>query len=128
MTMKTPEDLFHESILYYQKLIRNATDLSDRISDLSPEEILEKCKQLQGQRKKQMANDAFIIEIMSDTGSEILNESFVGEYQRTLDKAIHAYDKVTSKAKTIKTLLNEDIQKLKKGQNGLAGYRNTSSV
>ncbi len=122
MTMNTPEDLFRDSISLYQELINNANVLSEQMAAMPAEEILSKCEQLQQLQKKQITTDSFLIEIMEDSGSAILDKPFVGEYQRILEKAMHSYDRVSAKAKTIKMLLNTEIQKLQKGQKSLAGY------
>ena len=124
--MNTPEDLFRESISLYQELINNATLLSEQMAAMTAEEILNKCNQLQELQKKQISTDSFIIEIMEDSGSGILDMPFVGEYQRILEKAMRSYDRVSTKAKTIKMLLNTEIQKLQKGQKSLAGYATKS--
>ena len=126
MIMNTPEDLFKDSISLYQELINNATLLSEQMTTMTAEEILNKCKQLQELQKKQIQTDSFIIEIMEDSGSSILDMPVVGEYQRILEKAMRSYDKVSAKAKTIKMLLNTEIQKLQKGQKSLAGYATKS--
>ncbi|GEM_PF-1271419 len=124
--MKTPEDLFRESISLYKKLIKNATFLSEQMVSMTAEEILMKCEQLRELQAKQVATDSFIIEIMQDSGPGILDTPYVGEYQRTLKKALQSYDKVSAKAQTIKMLLSTEITKLKKGQIGLAGYTTKS--
>lgn len=109
--MKTTEDLFRESIDQYKILIADAYDLSKIITDLSPDEILNRCENLQKQQNEQLIIDKFIIEIMVDSGAQILETPYIGEYQRILDKAMQACDDVALKAKEIKLALLEGMHK-----------------
>ena len=120
--MKSTEDLFQESIKQYQVLTQKATFLSDHMTAMAPDEILKKCDHLNALQTKQIEIDKFIVEIMKDTGPEILEKPYIGEYQRQLDKAMQASSKVAAKAQTIRTLLQAEMNKLKKGQQCLAGY------
>lgn len=120
--MKTTEDLFLDSIEQYNELIQKTTDLSDKMVSLSPEEILKHCEEMQELQKKQAEVDKFIIEVMTDSGPQVMESAHIDEYQRILNNALCSCDKVASKAKTIRTLLQKEIQKLKQGQKGLAGY------
>ncbi len=126
--MKSAEELFRNSIKQYQQLIDKATELNEQMANMPPEEILQNCEQLHELQRKQIVVDKFIIEIMQDTGPTILDMPYVGEYQRMLDKTMKSCDKVASKAKTIRTLLYSEIQKLKKGQKGLAGYTAVNQI
>jgi DNA-binding Lrp family transcriptional regulator len=120
--MKTTTDLFQESIEQYKNLIDQTNSLASKMAGLSPEEILQHCEELQELQQKQAVIDKFILEVMVDNGPQVLDTQNIGEYQRVMNKAIHSCDKVASKAKTIRTLLQSEIQRLKKGQKGLAGY------
>ena len=115
--MKTTEDLFRESIDQYKILIADASNLSKVITNLSPDEILHRCKNIQQQQNKQIVIDNFIVEIMLDSGPEILESPYIGEYQRILDEAMLACDEVALKAKAIKLTLQTEIQKLYQFQN-----------
>lgn len=110
--MKTTEDLFRESIDQYKTLISDASDLSKTIANLSPNEILRRCENLQKLQNKQAEIDKFIIEIMLDSGPHILETPYIGEYQRMLDKAMQACDEVSLKAQAIRATLRTEIQKL----------------
>lgn len=120
--MKTTEDLFRESIGQYQILIKKANFLSENIASMSPDEILKKCDELNTLQTKQAKTDSFLVEIMNDTGPAILDKSYTGEYQRHLDKAMQACNKVSAKAQTIRTLLQAEMNKLKQSQLCLARY------
>ncbi len=125
--MKTTKVLFEESIAQYKTIIQHATELSKNMTSLSPEEILQQCEILQDLQNKQLETDKFIVDVMINTGATVLDMPCVGEYQRILDEARRTCDKVASKAKTIQALLKSEIQKLKKGQKGLAGYTSTNT-
>jgi hypothetical protein len=118
--MKTAEDLFRESIGQYKILIEDASYLSEIIPNLSPDEILHRCNNLQKQQNKQIVTDNFIVEIMVDSGPQILETPSIGEYQRILDEAMIACDEVTVKAKAIKLTLQTEIQKVHQPQNTIA--------
>jgi len=120
--MNTTEDLFRDSISQYQVLIDFATSLNEKMATMSPEDILANCEELRQLHDKQVDTDKFIIDIMNDTGPEILDMPYTGEYQRLLDTAMQSCNKVATKAQTIRSLLQNEITKLKKGQQGLAGY------
>jgi len=120
--MKTPDELFQGSIDHYQELIRGAEDLYDNMASLSPDMILERCNQLRQLLKEQKETDKFILDIMLDIGPSILDTPYIGEYQRVLDNAKQYSDKVASKARILRTLLQSEIEKLKHGQKSLAGY------
>lgn len=120
--MNTTSDLFRESIEQYKKLIDQTNNLTRKMAGFSPEEILQHCQDLKILQQKQAVIDIFILEVMVDNGPQVLDTQNIGEYQRIMNKAIQSCDKVASKAKTIRTLLQSEIQKLKKGQKGLAGY------
>jgi len=120
--MNTSEDLFRESIGQYQELINSATSLSEHMASMTPEKILDECEKLRELQKKQIEIDKFLIDIMLDTGPEILEKPYTREYQRQLEKAIQSCNKVATKAKAIRSLLQTEINSLKKGQQCLAGY------
>jgi hypothetical protein len=110
--MKTTEELFRGSINKYKILITEASELSKSIATLSPDEIMERCGNLQKQQNQQVEIDKFIVEIMVDCGPRILETPYIGEYQRILDKAMQACDEVALKAKAIRKTLETEIQGL----------------
>lgn len=110
--MKTTDDLFLESIDQYKSLISDASDLSKSMTALPLEEILRRCNNLQERHDKQIKIDNFIIDIMLDSGPQILDIPHIGEYQRMLDLAIQACDEVTFKAKAIRSSVQNEIKRL----------------
>ncbi len=105
--MKTTEDLFQEAIAQYQIIINEATLLNENMHDLAPDEILQSCTRLQKRQHKQVLIDKFIIDIMNDHGSQILEQGYVGEYQRALDRAISCCNEVSLQAKQIRAVLKQ---------------------
>ena len=124
--MKTPEELFHESISHYQNLILKTIELCENMVTLSPGVILERCKEIQSLQKEQGEMDKFITDVMLDIGPQILEAPYVGEYQRILDETKKSTDKVASKARTIRALLRNEMEKVQHGQKSLAGYNTTA--
>ena len=59
---------------------------------------------------------------MKFMGPDILENRYTGEYQRALQKAIEASDKVASKAKTIRSILASELNALKKSRSSLGKY------
>ena len=106
--MKTTEKLFRESIDHYNLLIIAAENLNKKMATLSPNDILHCCHKLQKQQKQQAKTDLFIIDVMLDSGPDILQETYIGEYQRILQKAIHQCDELAVKAKEIRSILQEE--------------------
>ncbi|MCK5664472.1 MAG: hypothetical protein KAI17_13365 [Thiotrichaceae bacterium] len=110
--MKTTDDLFQESIDQYKSLLTDASDLSKSMTELSLDEVLHRCNNLQERHNKQIKIDAFLIDVMLETGPEILNTPYIGEYQRILDMAILACDEVSMKAKAIRSTMQIEIKRL----------------
>lgn len=125
--MKSVEDYFNEVIQQYRTLEQRTTELANEIASLSPEEILERCTKLQELQKEIAEDDTRLIELMKFIGSDILDMPFLGEYQRALDKAIKASDKVAAKAYAQKSMLSSELEKLTTSRKGLASYKSAST-
>jgi len=110
--MKTPDDLFRESIDQYRSLVLDASRLSKSIEDLSPNEILRQCGSLRKKQEKQAKIDKFIVEIMLDCGPNILNSPLIQEYQSMLDIAMQMCNEVALKANARRIVLKNEIQRL----------------
>lgn len=120
--MKTVEEYFLQSISHYQLLVEEATVLATELQSLSPNQILEKCSNLQKIQQEIAENDAHIVEIMNFMGPEVLDNPYTGEYQRTIQKAIDATAKVSSRAKGMRAFLSAEIQKVKTSMNTIENY------
>jgi len=105
--MNTIDDLFKDSIRQYEDLMDVASALCDNMASLSPEAILKQCQQLGTLQKKQRILDDFLIEVIADSGSQILLAPNIGNYQRILGKALSLCDTVAVKAKARKCQLKQ---------------------
>ena len=120
--MKPFEEYFVDSITRYKILEREADTLIATMESLSPDQILDKCSELSCLQKEISENDERIIELIKFNGPSILDNPCTGEYQRALQRALDASDRVASKARTIKALLSEEIKGLKANRKGISGY------
>lgn len=108
VTMNTTENLFQESIQQYQELIQLTLDLNNNWAALSPEKILECCEQIQQLQGRLAKLDKFIVDVMISSGPQILETPSIGEYQKTLDKAMQSYDHIAYKAQTLRASLTTE--------------------
>ncbi len=106
--MNTVDDLFKDSIRQYEDLMDVASALCDNMASLSPEAILKQCRQLGTLQKKQRILDDFLIEVIADSGPQILLSPDIGNYQRILGKASLLCDAVAAKAKARKCQLKRN--------------------
>ncbi|HID69217.1 MAG TPA: hypothetical protein EYP35_01875 [Desulfobacterales bacterium] len=110
--MNSIDDLLKNSIRQYENLINVASSLSDNLVSLSPAVILTQCQQLSALQKKQRILDDFIIEVIADSGPQVLSSPNIGNYQRILGKASSLCDAVTVKVKARKYQLKREINTL----------------
>ncbi len=116
-------EFFHEAIVQYQRLEQETINLANEIAALSPEEILNRCTSLQEMQEDIAEKDAALVELMKFIGPDILNTPFLGEYQRALDKAIKASDRVSQKAHAQKAILASELSNIHAGQKGVSHYK-----
>ena len=90
--MQTVEMYFNEKIEQYRQLKNDTFILIEDIPLLSPVELGNRCDALSTQQQKIVHDHEHLCLVMEDIGPEILNTSYIGEYQRALDKSILAYD------------------------------------
>ena len=90
--MQTVEMYFTEKIEEYRQLKQDTCSLIEDIPLLSPLELGNRCDALAMQQREIIHDHEHICLIMEEIGPEILNTSYIGEYQRALDKSILACD------------------------------------
>lgn len=120
------EEFFQQATEQYQQLEKGTSELANEIPTLSPDEILDRCSQLQEMQEKIAEKDANLIELMKFHGSSILDMPYLGEYQRALDGAIRASDKVSQKAHAQKAILTAELKSLQIGRTGVSVYKSTT--
>jgi hypothetical protein len=121
--MKTVEEYFQSSIAQYQLLEQETSKLADELASLAPEEILARCIHIQEMQKQIAEDDHRLIELIKFVGPDVLDTPSIGEYQRALERAIKASDRVSARAHTQKSILSGELDKLKTGIKGLASYK-----
>jgi hypothetical protein len=90
--MKTVEMLFNETIAEYSLFRHAAVLLIQEIPSLPPKEINQRCAELTSMIRAITDNKSHLFDLMEFIGPGILDTSCVGEFQRILDKSIHACD------------------------------------
>ncbi len=81
---------FNETIEKYDLFKQAATSFFHEIHSLTPDDISQRCDNLSGMLKETTDNKEQFFTIMEFFGPGVLDNSSIGEFQRTLDKAIHA--------------------------------------
>jgi len=90
--MKSVEMYFNDTIAKYSLFKQAATLLIKEIPALSPLDISNRCGNLTTMHKELNEGRDQLFILMEFVGSTILDTSYVGEFQRALDKSIVACD------------------------------------
>jgi len=90
--MRSVEQYFNDTIEKYRQLKQATLTLVAAIHSLSPIEIENCCNALTALQRELAVDNDQLSSLMEDIGPEILNSSYLGEYQRAMDKSILACD------------------------------------
>ncbi len=90
--MQTIEMCFNNSIEKHSIFKQAATSLIQEIPSLSPHEIDHRCKELEILHNDLISNKDYLFALMEFMGPGILDNSYIGEFQRALDRSIAACD------------------------------------
>jgi hypothetical protein len=126
--MDTIKPLFEKTIDKYKNFIGVVEGIERDMSSLPAEEILALCEKVRKLQEEISPDDKKIAEIMSITGSDIMDTPFIGEYQRILDRAEHACESLSSKAHIHKAILADELRKIKKNQLGVSQYNKSKDI
>jgi hypothetical protein len=108
--MQTIETYFNDTIAKYNCFKQAAALLIEEIPSLTPEDLLRRCEYLNTLQKEATKNKEQFFIIMEFTGPGILDTSFMGEFQRILDKSILACDILYEKILHYKEALLSQIE------------------
>ncbi len=90
--MQSVEMYFNKTINKFRRLKQDTFLLIDDIPLLSPIEIDNRCNALTTLQQEITDDNDQLCLLMEDIGPDILETSYIGEYQRAMDKSIHACD------------------------------------
>lgn len=90
--MKTVEMHFNDTIAEYSLFKNAATSLIQDIPSLTPNEINQRCAELSSIIRAITDNKNHLFDLMEFMGPGILDTSYIGEFQRALDKSILTCD------------------------------------
>jgi hypothetical protein len=90
--MKSVEMYFNDTIAEYSHFKHAATMLIQEIPSLPPSEINQRCAELSSMIRAITDNKSHLFDLMEFMGLGILDTSYIGEFQRVLDKSILACD------------------------------------
>jgi hypothetical protein len=90
--MQTVEMYFNDTIAKYSLFKQAATSLVQEIPSLPPIDIFHRCEDISALHKEATQNKDQLFIIMEFMGPGILDTSFIGEFQRVLDKSILVCD------------------------------------
>lgn len=92
--MQTIEIYFADAIEKHGLFKEAAASLIQEISSLTPGAIDRRCKELTGLNQELLADKNHLCALMEFIGPGILDTSYVGEFQRALDKSIAVCDEL----------------------------------
>jgi hypothetical protein len=90
--MQSVEWHFADTIEKLGVLTLAATTLVEEIPSLSPGDVQQRCETLLTMQQKMTEDKEQFFAIMEFVGSGILDTSYIGEFQRALDKSVLACD------------------------------------
>ena len=108
--MQTVEMYFNDAIEKYSLFKEAAVSLIQEITSLPPEVIYHRCEDLTAMHQELTENKEQFFIVMEFLGPGILNTSHIGEFQRALDKSIHACDTLYAKILVYKNELTSRTQ------------------
>ncbi|MBU1233412.1 MAG: hypothetical protein KKD01_17790 [Proteobacteria bacterium] len=103
--MKTIDVWFSESIEQYNDFTVKTEELRENIELLSIEKIMQRLDAIRKLQEDIAERDGKLHALMDFTGSDVLENPLIGDYQRALDTAIRETDRVSSKMQLRKILL-----------------------
>ncbi len=95
--MQTIEMCFNNTIEKHSIFKQAATSLIQEISTLSPAEIDHRCQELEILYNDLTSNKEYLFTLMEFIGPGILDTSYIGEFQRAVDKSIATCDNLYNK-------------------------------
>ncbi len=90
--MQTVEMHFSNAIQEHSLFNQAALLLIQEITELAPDDICNRCTELTTLQQELADNQNHLFTLMEFVGPEILNTSFVGEFQRALQQSILTCD------------------------------------
>ena len=90
--MQIVEMHFNNAILEHNLFRQAALLLIREITELAPDDICKRCMELTALQEELACNQTLLFTLMEFVGPEILNASFVGEFQRALQQSILTCD------------------------------------
>ncbi len=90
--MQTVEMQFIDAIHNYGLFQQAATLLIEEIPGLTPDDIYQRCSELAALQCELTEGQSHLFVLMEFVGPEILDQPFIGEFQRALQKSIRTSD------------------------------------
>lgn len=90
--MQTIEMCFNNTIEKHSIFKQATTLLIQEIASLSPSEIYGRCQELEILYRDLVSNKDYLFTLMEFMGPGVLDTSYIGEFQRALDKSIAVCD------------------------------------
>ncbi len=122
MKAKTLDEHIETAIEGQNQLNRETVQLSDEWSQLTPQEMAERCEKLNQLREDISKSDKDLLEILQLAGIESTQHPRLERYKSLLKDTMSVYDEISVKAQNHKTMLTNEISRLKKSRVGLSGY------
>lgn len=101
-TITDTESSFRNAAARYVLLDQAASSLITDLTDLSPQQILQRSKQVSGMQQDLTLQDDQLISILILAGPEILNADFIKTYQNILAKVLLTCDQLWEQVVDIK--------------------------
>ncbi len=122
MKVKSLDEHIEIAINGQQQLYDAAILLSEEWPKLTPQEMAQRCENLNNVREKISTTDNDLIEILQLAGSEATHHPRLEKYRGLITNTMQVYDQISKKAYNHKKILQNELSRLKKSRVGLAGY------
>ena len=103
-TILDTESSFRNAVARYVLLDQAASSLIADLTDLSPQQILQRSKQVSGMQQDLTLQDDQLISILILAGPEILNADFIKAYREILAKVVLTCDRLWGQMADIKKI------------------------
>ncbi|KAB2888463.1 MAG: hypothetical protein F9K32_16400 [Desulfobulbaceae bacterium] len=108
--MLNVEIRFNTTIAKYNMFHQAAVALLQEIRSLSPDMIYHRCERLTAMHQELMENKEQLFSLMEFVGPGILETSYIGDFQRSLDKSIAACEALYREILLYRENLNAQVR------------------
>ncbi len=128
MKAKSLDEHIETAIEGQFQLNQEAQLLARQWSQLTPQEMADRCEELNTLLQNISTSDNDLRTILELAGPESVNHPRLLHYKNLIEETMKLYDDISAKALNHKKMIQNELLRLKKNRVGLAGYGNHSST